>query len=163
MGVCGERRAPDAAHRSVTLSDPAAGRHVEVVVAAGVLVGAPCVGAPEVGADLAAAYTRRVPVPADPAHLLLRPVAQAPAPASSPTLMPDRTTVCTCNGVTKGDVVGCWHDGARSVDDVARATRATTGCGGCKDVVCGLVDWLAQTDPEQPQADGARASVGLGA
>ncbi|MGO3483534.1 MAG: FAD-dependent oxidoreductase [Cellulosimicrobium funkei] len=163
MGVCGERRAPDAAHRSVTLSDPAAGRHVEVVVADGVLVGATCVGAPEVGADLAAAYTRRVPVPADPAHLLLRPVAQAPAPASSPTLMPDRTTVCTCNGVTKGDVVGCWHDGARSVDDVARATRATTGCGGCKDVVCGLVDWLAQTDPEQPQADGARASVGLGA
>ncbi|MGO1935646.1 MAG: (2Fe-2S)-binding protein, partial [Cellulosimicrobium funkei] len=163
LGVCGERRAPDAAHRSVTLSDPVAGRHVEVVVADGVLVGATCVGAPEVGADLAAAYTRRVPVPADPAHLLLRPVAQAPAPASSPTLMPDRTTVCTCNGVTKGDVVGCWHDGARSVDDVARATRATTGCGGCKDVVCGLVDWLAQTDPEQPQADGARASVGLGA
>ncbi|MET3974131.1 FAD-dependent oxidoreductase [Cellulosimicrobium sp. 4261] len=163
MGVCGERRAPDATHRSVTLSDPASGRHVEVVVADGLLVGATCVGAPEVGADLTATYTRRVPVPTDPAHLLLRPVAQAPAPASSPTLMPDRTTVCTCNGVTKGDVVGCWHDGARSVDDVARATRATTGCGGCKDVVCGLVDWLAQTDPEQPRADGARASVGLGA
>lgn len=149
MGVCGERRAPDPAQRSVTLSDPASGRHVEVVVADGLLVGATCVGAPEVGADLTATYTRRVPVPVDPAHLLLRPVAQAPAPASSPTHMPDRTTVCTCNGVTKGDVVGCWHGGARSVDDVARATRATTGCGGCKDVVCGLVDWLAKADPDQ--------------
>lgn len=156
MGVCGERRAPDPAHRSVTLSDPASGRHVEVVVADGLLVGATCVGAPDVGADLTATYTRRVPVPADPAHLLLRPVAQAPAPASSPTHMPDRTTVCTCNGVTKGDVVGCWHDGARSVDDVARATRATTGCGGCKEVVCGLVDWLAKADPDQ-------ARVALGA
>ncbi|WP_454728373.1 FAD-dependent oxidoreductase [Cellulosimicrobium protaetiae] len=161
MGVCGERRTPDPAHRSVTLSDPASGRHVEVVVADGLLVGATCVGAPEVGADLTATYTRRVPVPADPAHLLLRPVAQAPAPASSPTHMPDRTTVCTCNGVTKGDVVGCWHDGARSVDDVARATRATTGCGGCKDVVCGLVDWLAQADPEQPQGQEAPARAGL--
>ncbi|WP_313661557.1 FAD-dependent oxidoreductase [Cellulosimicrobium cellulans] len=149
MGVCGERRTPDPAQRSVTLRDPASGRHVEVVVAEGLLVGATCVGAPEVGADLTATYTRRVPVPVDPAHLLLRPVAQAPAPASSPTHMPDRTTVCTCNGVTKGDVVGCWHDGARSVDDVARATRATTGCGGCKDVVCGLVDWLAKADPDQ--------------
>ncbi|KZM77740.1 FAD-dependent oxidoreductase [Cellulosimicrobium sp. I38E] len=149
MGVCGERRTPDPAQRSVTLSDPASGRHVEVVVADGLLVGATCVGAPEVGADLTATYTRRVPVPVDPAHLLLRPVAQAPAPASSPTHMPDRTTVCTCNGVTKGDVVGCWHDGARSVDDVARATRATTGCGGCKEVVCGLVDWLAKADPDQ--------------
>lgn len=156
MGVCGERRAPDPAHRSVTLNDPASGRHVEVVVADGLLVGATCVGAPDVGADLTATYTRRVPVPADPAHLLLRPVAQAPAPASSPTHMPDRTTVCTCNGVTKGDVVGCWHDGARSVDDVARATRATTGCGGCKEVVCGLVDWLAKADPDQ-------ARVALGA
>ncbi|WP_264029739.1 FAD-dependent oxidoreductase [Cellulosimicrobium sp. SH8] len=163
MGVCGERRAPDPAHRSVTLSDPASGRHVEVVVADGLLVGATCVGAPEVGADLTATYTRRVPVPADPAHLLLRPVAQAPAPASSPTHMPDRTTVCTCNGVTKGDVVGCWHDGARSVDDVARATRATTGCGGCKDVVCGLVDWLAHADPEQPQGEATPARAGLGA
>lgn len=155
MGVCGERRTPDPAHRSVTLSDPASGRHVEVVVADGLLVGATCVGAPEVGADLTATYTRRVPVPTDPAHLLLRPVAQAPAPASSPTHMPDRTTVCTCNGVTKGDVVGCWHDGARSVDDVARATRATTGCGGCKDVVCGLVDWLTKADPDQPTDAGA--------
>lgn len=154
MGVCGVRRPHDPGHRTVALSDPASGRHVEVVVADGLLVGATCVGAPDVGADLTATYTRRVPVPADPAHLLLRPVAQVAAPASTPTHMPDRTTVCTCNGVTKGDVVGCWHDGARSVDDVARATRATTGCGGCKDVVCGLVDWLATTDPDQPAEAG---------
>lgn len=158
MGVCGVRRPHDPAHRTVALSDPASGRHVEVVVADGLLVGATCVGAPDVGADLTATYTRRVPVPADPAHLLLRPVAQVAAPASTPTHMPDRTTVCTCNGVTKGDIVGCWHDGARSVDDVARATRATTGCGGCKKVVCGLVDWLAKADPDQP-ADAGRARV----
>lgn len=149
MGVCGSRREPDPAHRSVVLSDPAGGRHVEVVVADGLLVGATCVGAPDVGADLTAAYTRRLPVPADPAQLLLRPVAQAPAPATTPTHMPDRTTVCQCNGVTKGDLVGCWREGARSVDELARATRATTGCGGCTDVVCGLVDWLASADPEQ--------------
>lgn len=165
MGVCGTRRPADPAHRTVTLSDPVAGRHVEVVVADGLLVGATCVGAPDVGADLTAAYTRRVPVPSDPAQLLLRAVAAAPAPASTPTRMPDRTTVCTCNGVTKGEVVACWHDGARSVDDVARATRATTGCGGCREVVCGLVDWLAAADPGAaaagpPPADDVRVVVG---
>ncbi|WP_366246669.1 FAD-dependent oxidoreductase [Cellulosimicrobium cellulans] len=151
MGVCGARQVHDPAHRTVTLSDPASGRHVEVVVADGVLAGATCVGAPEVGADLTAAYTRRLPVPADPAQLLVRPVGPAPAPATTPTLMPDRTTVCQCNGVTKGDLVGCWRAGARSVDELARATRATTGCGGCRDVVCGLADWLASADPEQPE------------
>ncbi|WP_255371694.1 (2Fe-2S)-binding protein [Cellulosimicrobium sp. CUA-896] len=150
MGVCGSRRATDPAHRTVTLSDPAAGRHVEVIVAEGLLVGATCVGAADVGADLTAAYTRRLPVPADPAQLVVRPVAQAPAPATTPTHMPDRTTVCQCNGVTKGDLVGSWRDGARSVEELARATRATTGCGGCTDVVCGLVDWLASADPEEP-------------
>ncbi|MDF2848503.1 MAG: FAD/NAD(P)-binding oxidoreductase [Oerskovia sp.] len=149
MGVCGSRRPHDPTHRTLRLTDPDVGRHVEVVVAGGFLVGATVVGAAQVGADLAATYTRRVPVPADPAHLLLRPVAQAAAPASDPTRMPDRTTVCSCNGVTKGDIVAAWREGARSTADIARATRATTGCGGCKDVVCGLADWLRRADPEQ--------------
>lgn len=149
MGVCGSRRPHDPTHRTLRLTDPDAGRHVEVVVAGGFLVGATVVGAAQVGADLAATYTRRVPVPADPAHLLLRPVAQAAAPASDPTHMPDRTTVCSCNGVTKGDIVASWREGARSTTDIARATRATTGCGGCKDVVCGIADWLRRADPEQ--------------
>ncbi|MGW6006308.1 FAD-dependent oxidoreductase [Oerskovia enterophila] len=160
MGVCGARRAHDPSHRTLRLTDPDAGRHVEVVVAGGFLVGATVVGAPQIGADLTATYTRRVPVPADPAHLLLQPVAQAAAPASDPTHMPDRTTVCSCNGVTKGDIVASWREGARSTTDIARATRATTGCGGCKDVVCGLADWLRKADPEQPGTASATSSAG---
>lgn len=153
MGVCGARRALDPSHRTVRLSDPSAGRHVEVVVAGGVVVGATCVGAPQIGADLTAAYTRRTPVPADPAYLLLQPVASATTTASDPTHMPDRTTVCRCNSVTKAAIVEAWHGGARSVADVAAATRATTGCGGCTDVVCGLVDWLGAADPAHGQDD----------
>lgn len=147
MGVCGARRRPDPAHRTLALADPAAGRYVEVVVADGVVVGATCVGAPDVGADLTAAYTRRTPVPADPAHLLLRAVGTAAAPAADPSRMPERAAVCHCNGVSKGDVVACWRDGGRTVDDVARATRASTGCGGCTDVVRGLLGWLATAEP----------------
>lgn len=150
MGVCGSRRSPGAAAaRSVRLSDPAAGRHVEVVVHDGVVVGATCVGAGPVAADLVAAYAQRTPAPRDPAQLLLRPVRGAATEGAepSPTLMPDRATVCRCNGVTKGDVVACWRHGARSVEDVARRTRATTGCGGCTEAVCGIVDWLRRSDP----------------
>src|SRR5690606_23460156 len=100
--------------RSVRLSDPTVGRHVEVVVRDGVVVGATCVGAGAVGADLATAYSRQTPVPADPAQLLLRPVRGGRGETSgepSPTLMPDRATVCRCNGVTKGDLVACWRGG----------------------------------------------------
>jgi assimilatory nitrate reductase electron transfer subunit len=160
MGVSGSRRALDAAHRSVRLSDPVGGRHVEVVVADGRVVGATCVGAGQVAADLVAAYTRATPAPSDPAQLLLRPVGGTPAPAASPTLMPDRTTVCRCNGVTKGEIVACWRHGADTVEDVARETRATTGCGGCTDVVCGLLDWLGTTDPDRARVREPREVVG---
>ncbi len=148
MGVCGSGSASEG--RRVRLSDPEGGRHIEVVVADGRVIGATCVGAGPVAADLVAAYTRGTPAPADPAQLLLRPVAGTAVPAASPTLMPDRAVVCRCNGVTKGDIVGCWRHGARSVEDVAASTRATTGCGGCADAVCGIVDWLKRSDPDQP-------------
>jgi assimilatory nitrate reductase electron transfer subunit len=47
--------------------------------------------------------------------------------------------------VTKHDITACWDDGARTAGDIAAATRATTGCGGCKDAVCGLAEWLGAT------------------
>jgi len=142
-------RAPSPGHRTIRLDDASSGRYLEVTVTGGRVVGATCVGAGQVGADLVAAYTRRTPVPADPAYLLLRPIGPGATVAGDPTAMPDRTTVCRCNGVTKRDIVASWRDGATSVADVAARTRATTGCGGCKETVAGLVDWLAESDPAQ--------------
>ncbi len=140
--------------RRLMLAEEGGTRHVSVVVRDGVLVGATCVGDAAVAADLTATYTRRTPVPRDPATLLLRPVPGAvPVEASSPTRMPDRATVCRCNGVAKGDVVASWRAGARSVPEVVRATRATTGCGGCADLVAGLVDWLERADPDPAGAE----------
>ena len=154
MGACGAGRTPRPGERSVRLSDPVAGRWVEAVVADGVLVGATCVGDARVAADLAATYTRRTPVPADPAFLLLTSVAPAAAPTASPAHMPDDAVVCRCNAVTKADVAAAVHDGACDVAGVAAATRATTGCGGCKDAVEGLCGWLAALD-RTPEGDEA--------
>jgi assimilatory nitrate reductase electron transfer subunit len=145
MGVCGSHRLDSPAHRRVRLSDPASGRHVEVVVAGGVLVGATCVGAPGVGADLVATYTRRTPVPADPAYLLLPSLHASDASHSpSPAELPDGATVCRCNSVTKSAIIQQWDHGCRTVEDLAVATRATTGCGGCTRDVCDLLGWLGE-------------------
>ena len=78
-------------------------------------------------------------MPADPAYLLLTALAPSPHAATDADAMPDHATVCRCNGVTKGDIAACVHDGAASVEDVASGTRATTGCGGCADDVCALI------------------------
>jgi assimilatory nitrate reductase electron transfer subunit len=150
MGICGSQRVDDSAQRTLRLSDPDLGRHVEVVVSGGLLVGATCVGAGAVAADLVATYTRRTPVPADPAYLLLPALAPVTATRTTdPSTLPDDATVCRCNGVTKGSVARCVEDGARSVADVARATRATTGCGGCTEDVCALLDGLSPADHDR--------------
>ncbi|AEG44949.1 FAD-dependent oxidoreductase [Isoptericola variabilis] len=159
MGRAGQGRTPVPGERTVRLSDPDAGRYVEAVVAGGLLVGATCVGDPRVAADLTAAYTRRTPVPADPAFLLLTPVMPAAAPASSPEHMPDDATVCRCNGVTKHDIAACVRDGASTATEVAAATRATTGCGGCTEAVCGLVDWLTATRGDAEPAEPAEPAT----
>lgn len=145
-------QAPGPHDRVIRLSDPAAGRHVEIVLRDDRVVGATCVGAGRVGADLTVAYTRSTPLPADPAHLLLRPVGPAVATTGSPTHMPGSMTVCRCNGVTKSAIVACFAKGARTLPDLAAGTRATTGCGGCTEVVSGLLDWLRTTEPDSPPA-----------
>ncbi|KGN39226.1 FAD-dependent oxidoreductase [Knoellia subterranea] len=152
MGVCGGARPDAPTQRSLTLSDPATGRHVEVVVEGDRLVGATCIGAGQVAADLVATYTRRTPVPSDPAHLLLSALSPAIVTATSPDALADDAAVCRCNSVTKADITSAHTCGSRTVEEVAQATRATTGCGGCTDEVCALIDWLNERDPAAVRA-----------
>lgn len=146
----------------VTVTDLRSRRRVRVGVRDGVLVGASVVGDAQLAADLTATYERGLPVPADPAQLLLRasegggglPTAQSPA------LIPGRATVCRCNGVSKSQIVSARGAGDRTVDDVACRTRATTGCGTCTTTVQGLLDWLAEVDGDDPGSDeGATATT----
>lgn len=128
--------------------DGGGNRHVDLVLRDGDLVGVTCLGFPEVSAALTLAYDRRTPLPADPLVLLVPSASGGGIEATpSPMRMPGSTTVCRCSGVTKKQIVGAWENGATTVDAVAGATRASTGCGGCRDVVCGLVDWLNASDP----------------
>ena len=145
-GVRGSGAAAD--DRVLALADPQARRHVEVVVRRDRLVGFSCLGAPQVSAALSVAFDRRTPLPVDPATLLL-PETNLPDQRSdeaSPTLIPADATICRCNGVSKSDLLGAWDAGCHTVEEMAAATRATTGCGGCQETVCGLVDWLTTSD-----------------
>lgn len=47
--------------------------------------------------------------------------------------------VCVCHAVTDTDVVEHVLSGCRTPDDVAAATGASTGCGSCRERLCGLV------------------------
>ncbi|TCB97462.1 NAD(P)/FAD-dependent oxidoreductase [Micromonospora zingiberis] len=133
----------------LTFADPARGTYARLRIhderlAAAILLG----DNPSVGTVIQL-FDRGHPVPADRRSLLLgRAVGGAVAtPAASPALMPEAATVCQCNTVSKGALVNCWRSGARTFDEVVAGTRAGTGCGGCRDAVAGIVDWLSRADP----------------
>lgn len=144
----GRRESSSDSHdRVVALHDRRARRHLEVVVRDDTLIGVTCVGAPDIAAHLSTQFDRPGMIPSDPLHLLLGASAGSVTEAPSPTTMPSSTTVCRCNGVSKGALVAAWEGGATGVEELAAATLATTGCGGCTALVGGICDWLRESDP----------------
>ena len=156
MGEFPEDEFAPGAPRVLSLTDPVGRRRVRVAVADGLLVGATCVGDPQVAADLTVAFDSRTPVPDDPAALLARPLAGA-APATSVVDLPDTAVVCRCNAVTKSAITAAVLAGADTPDAVASATRATTGCGSCTSDVCTLVASLGEV--ERPRTSRERVTV----
>ncbi|GAB3084662.1 FAD-dependent oxidoreductase [Micromonospora schwarzwaldensis] len=139
----------------LTFADPARGTYARLRIRDEKLTGAILLGDNPAVGTVVQLFDRGAPVPADRRALLLGRAVGAPAePAASPALMPDAATVCRCNDVTKGALVACWRGGARSVAALSGATRAATGCGGCRDAVAGIAAWLAEVDP--PTTDEAR-------
>jgi assimilatory nitrate reductase electron transfer subunit len=56
-------------------------------------------------------------------------------PGAGPLRLPDDAIVCQCNGINAAEIRSSAYAGADSAADVARRTRATTGCGGCAGAV----------------------------
>jgi assimilatory nitrate reductase electron transfer subunit len=139
----------DAGTEQLTFADPSRGTYARLAIDADRLAGAVLLGDNPAVGTVIQLFDRGAPVPSDRRTLLLGRAFGAPAEptqASSPALIPDAATICQCNTVRKGDLVGCWRAGAHTLPDVVAATRATTGCGTCRDAVEGIVDWLARTD-----------------
>jgi assimilatory nitrate reductase electron transfer subunit len=121
----------------VCLDDPAGGRYGKLVLREGRVTGAVMLGLPDAAAGVTQLYDRGLPAPADRIALLLGRAlpAEAPSSASDAAATPDTAVVCRCNSVRKKDLVSAWRAGARSLSELASATRAGTGCGGCADTV----------------------------
>ncbi|MEV6985171.1 FAD-dependent oxidoreductase [Sphaerisporangium sp. NPDC051017] len=141
---------PDSAVEVVTFTHRARGIYRKLVIRDERLVGAILLGAAPTVGTLTQLYDRGGPLPGDPAGLLFPGLDDGAVPADTPVRMPDSARVCECNNVTKGRIRACWEAGARDLAAVTAATRATTGCGSCKDAVEGLIGWLCAQEEEVP-------------
>ncbi len=129
--------------------DPKRGRYAKLVLRDDRVTGAILLGLPDAAATITQLYDRKWPAPEDRLALLLgRILPGERGIASSAGDLPASAVVCRCNSVSKGRLVAEWRSGARDVSALAEATRATTGCGGCRDQVAGICEWLAAQDPE---------------
>lgn len=161
MASMGNPLLDDDDHDIVQVADPQQGTYARVVLRDNRIAGAIVIGKIAGIGTLTTLFDRDARMPSDRLRLLM-PVDNAlPAvtQATSPATIPTTAVICKCNGVTKETIQSCVLDGARTVEQVAAETRATTGCGGCKDAVCGIVDWLNKAEPAQSADLTALASL----
>lgn len=126
-------------------ADPEHGSYVKLVTRAGVLEGFISVGMPRTAAELTLLFERGSELPAD-RSVLLRHDGPDAAPASANAAFEPDATVCWCNGVTVGHVHESVRSGSDTVACVGAATRAGTGCGGCKGRIAELLEHFARED-----------------
>ncbi|HWI70626.1 MAG TPA: FAD-dependent oxidoreductase, partial [Baekduia sp.] len=122
-------------HDEVALRDTRSGRYRKLVLDGDRLVGAILVG--DVADARRCSAALRSDDPTDPTLIdagFGTPGAEAPPPD------PD-ATVCSCNAVTAGAIDrAIAARGLTTVAGVARATRASTGCGGCASEVRAILE-----------------------
>jgi NAD(P)H-dependent nitrite reductase large subunit len=135
----------------VQFSETGRGVYQTVVIRDGMLIGATLVGDISKAASLTQAFDSRSALPEDRVKLLFD--LGSGDDASSAADLPDDTQVCNCNGVSKGDLVGCVHDGAESVSACMAATRAGKGCGSCKGLVKEIVEAALGGEGAEDPAD----------
>lgn len=127
----------------ICVQDPTRGRYGKLVLRHERVTGAILLGLPDAAANIIQLFDSQAPVPADRMGLLLG--RALPGGATGPSIadMAEDTLVCRCNSVSKATLAKAWRSGARDTGALATATRAGTGCGGCRTTVGDLADWLA--------------------
>lgn len=77
----------------------------------------------------------KMPLPAQPESLIFGTPGKTEEGAGVKGL-PDTAQICSCENVSKGDLVlQVAENGATTINDLKKATKACTGCGGCTPMV----------------------------
>ena len=132
MGVPRERDGDEV----VSYQEPSRGRYKKLIIRDGRLAGAILLGDTRRAAALTSFYDRQMPLPQERASLLFEIGKGAASDAKS---LPDDAPICACNGVSAGQLRAAIAGGASDVPALMCATRAGTGCGGCKSLLRELV------------------------
>ena len=136
----------------VTLRDTRRGVYRRLVLRGDRLVGATLLG--DVADARRCTAALRADAPLDEALLL-------PGAPADPVELSDDALVCSCNQVTAGEIRAAIRArGLTTVVQVANATRASTGCGGCTGEVGALVQRSSAGNTRDQVAKPRPATIG---
>ncbi|MEM7381536.1 MAG: nitrite reductase large subunit NirB, partial [Bacteroidota bacterium] len=83
----------------------------------------------------------KMPLPENPEDLILGARGGEGVAMGNVMDLPDDAVVCSCESVSKGVICSAvTENGLDSLKGVCKATKAATGCGGCKPMVADLVN-----------------------
>ncbi len=94
------------------------------------LLGAVLVGDAEDYSNLLQFALNKMDLPEQPDSMIL-PSVDGGGFALGADALPDTAVICSCNNVTKADLITAISAGAMDMGALKSATKAATGCGGC--------------------------------
>ncbi|WP_064602736.1 nitrite reductase large subunit NirB [Photobacterium sp. J15] len=128
--------------QSYTFSDDIEQIYKRLIVSADgdEILGAVLVGDVEAYDQILQMKLNDMPLPENPAVLLLPPVDDDGATALGVDALPDHAQVCSCFDVTKAQIKQAVAEGCSDMATLKAETKASTGCGGCSALAKQILD-----------------------
>jgi nitrite reductase (NADH) large subunit len=145
MGVdvasLGDAHGSTADSLNFVFADEAAGVYKKLVVSADrkQALGAILVGDTAEYGALLQLVLNAAPLPEHPEELIL-PARVGGAKGIGVDALPDAALICSCNGVTKGQIADAVRAGCATLGALKKATGCATSCGGCGPLAKSIVD-----------------------
>ncbi|TGM15791.1 nitrite reductase large subunit [Leptospira selangorensis] len=118
-------------HLPIAYTNPRTGVYKKLVLSQDgkKLKGGILVGDADAYSNLLTLYLNNVELPAEPESLIVGTPSEEGSAFGS---LPDDAKICSCNNVSKGDLLGAIRSGACSdLKGLKECTKSGTGCGGC--------------------------------
>ena len=147
LAVMGDKEPVDDDDEVVSYSEPSRGIYKKLIVRNDRLAGAIILGDGAVVPSLLQTFASGMPLTdnrAEHAVCLVDVLRSTRRPGRGSRRCPTRARICDCNDVSKAQIIEAVLSGARSVQAVCDATRASTGCGSCRPEVEAIVALACQ-------------------
>ncbi|MCL2932844.1 MAG: nitrite reductase large subunit NirB [Trichodesmium sp. MAG_R03] len=131
---------PQVPSKELVINDPHGGIYKKLIITEDgkTLLGGILVGDADMYSNLFQLYQNKMVLPEDPMQLILPTSDDSASGSVGVSDLPGTAQICSCEGVTKADICAAIDNGACSISEIKKITKASTGCGGCMPLVTSL-------------------------